>query len=171
MPLVPTPEGARVTFSRVKCGLFGVIAIVAAGLMIAAGLDIYFSVLDGTPLEWLQVNRQPPWLWGGMMLAGGATFFYIALWNGMNALRSSAAIEMTSGGVVARTLIGKRAIAWEDVGRAVIFKKTIFLYPASGAREKGVPLQTALTSVGVDELRGALAQFRPALFSAEEETI
>ena len=169
MPLAPTPDGFIVTYDRVKCAVFGLAAIVFASLMIAIGLDAFFSFLTGTPLDDIELDRQPVWAWAGLLIIGGAVFFAMALWNAKNALYPGAAMTFDHDGVNARSLIGRRLIKWEEIGTVDVVNGTVFLTPAPGSTAKPTPLQTLFTSVSADELTHAMAQHRPELFGAVDE--
>ncbi len=164
MPITLTPTGFVVTYSRWKAAAFSVFAFVFAILMILAGADLYFSILDGTGLDWLEIERRPAWFWGGLLIIGGVAMVFIGFANVLNVVSSRAAITMDDIGVASVTPIGRRAIAWGDIGSVAMINKTVLLYPAEPARGKPVPLQTYLTSVSSDELRLAMAQHRPELF-------
>ena len=170
MPLSPTPDGFTVTYDRFKCAAFGLAALIFASLMIAVGLDVFFSVLSGTPLDGFDFDRQPRWLWAGILVIGGAIFFVVALWNAKNAVYPGAAMVFDAKGVEARSLIGRRRINWDEIGGVEIFNSTVFLTPAPGTLANKTPLQTFLTSMTPDELTSAMAQHRPELFGAVEET-
>jgi hypothetical protein len=165
MPITPTTSGFLVSYSRVKSLVFAAGAVLFAIMMIAAGLDVYFSLFAGTPFEDFHITRRPSWLWGGVAVAGGCVLVYIGLWNGLNALRAKAAIEVTSAGVFATTLIGRRSILWKDLGDVRVVKSTLMLHPANASRQKTVPLQTFLTSMDAHELADALSKYRPEVFS------
>jgi|GEM_PF-5074238 len=161
MPITPTPSGFVVTYSRSKAAAFSIFAVIFAALMIAVGADLYFSILDGTPLDWIEVDRSPPWFWSGVLILGGVTMAAVAFWNGRNALIARAAITIGDTGVASSTFLGLRMIAWDDIGSVALFNETLFLYPADPARGKPVPLQTFLTSVGSDELHSAMGAASP----------
>lgn len=169
MPLTPTPTGFIVSYSRDKCVLFGLGAILFSLMMLAVGLDAYIHFFDGTLFERFELDRRPPWAWGAVMITGGAALSYVAAWNVKNAFRPGAAVIVSRDGIDAKTLIGRRTMRWDDIGDVKVFRGTVFVYPVAGASAKPAPLQTILTSVSADELTRALAQFRPALFGEVEE--
>lgn len=168
MPMSPTPDGFVITYSRGKCAVLGSVMMLFAVGMIAVGLDIYFSIFEGTPFDGISVERQPQWLWGAIMIAGGALLFLIAGWNAGNALRSGSAIKVSQQGIEARTLIGKRTINWSDIGLVAIVRNTILIHPAAGTHAKAVPLQMFLTSIKADEMLAAMAKYRPDKFLEAE---
>ncbi len=170
MPLSPTPNGFNVTYDRVKCAVAGLGAFIFAGLMIAVGIDAYIPVLDGTVLEDFIITRRPVWLLAGIMIIGGIVLSVVAAWNGRNAFARAAAMIFDAEGVDARSLIGRRIIKWQDVGAVDVINGTVFLTPSPGSMAKPTPLQTFLTSVKPDELTRTMAQHRPELFGAVEET-
>ncbi len=166
-PIQPTPTGFNVTYSRSKSAVFSGVAGVFAIIMVATGLDVYFSLLDGTRLSWLEIDRRPAWAWGGVLILGGMVLFAVVLWSGATSVRSRAAIKLDEKGVQSLTFIGKRSISWADAGAVSVVNKTMIVYPADQACGKPVPLQTFLTSVSIDELRSMMAQHRPELLSGD----
>ncbi len=164
MPITLTPTGFVVTYARSKAAAFSLFGFVFAALMLAVGADMLFSILDGTVLDGLEVDRRPAWLWGGILIFGGVMLAAIAFWNGRNALFPRAAITVGETGVASSTFLGQRMIAWDDIGSVASLTDGLLLYPADPARAKPVPLQTFLTSVSSNELRLAMAQHQPELF-------
>lgn len=169
MPLNPTATGFTVTYARGSSLVFGVTALIFSAAMLAFGSDVYWPVLDGTPFEDTQIERNPPWLWGGAAIGGGIVLSFVALWNALNAFGVRTAIELDRHGVSARTLIGRRSLQWEQIGHAAIVQGTLFIFPTPGSGVKPVPLQTFLTSVENDELINALTTRKPELFGTVEE--
>lgn len=170
MPLKPTSTGFVVTYARGRCVVFGALALVFALAMVICGVDVYVPVLDGTLLEQVRIERQPPWLWAGITIAGGILFAGVAYWNARNAFGNGIAIEVGPDGVDARTLVGCRTMRWDAVGTANIVQGTLFLFPVAGSASRPVPLQTFLTSVKTDELVNAILNRKPELFGTIEKS-
>jgi len=164
MPMKRTGSGFMITYSRIKCAVFGLVAVVFALTMIAVGLNEFFPLLAGTPLEGFDITRRPPEVWGAVAFAGGFVALYVAGWNGKNAFFSGVAISITPEKVEARSLVGRRSLSWAEVGRAQVISGTVALIPIDEENAKPVPLQTHLTSVKVDEVKAAIEEMRPGLF-------
>lgn len=164
MPIKRTGSGFMITYSRFKCAVFGVVALIFAVTMVAVGLNEFFPILAGTPLEGFDITRRPPEVWGAAAVAGGFVALYVAGWNGKNAFYSGVAISITPEKVEARSLVGRRSLAWDEVGRAQTISGTVALIPLDEENGKTVPLQTHLTSVKVDEVKAAIEEMRQGLF-------
>lgn len=167
MPIEGRPDGFVVTLDKRKSAVFGVGAALFAALMAAAGIDVFVPVLDGTPLEWIEIPRRPAWLWGGVLTAGGAVLLYVAFWNLRAVSGAGVSIRVDRAGIASMTVVGQREIAWEDIAEIRMRDRALFARPRAGTGAATVAMPTFLTGVEPEELRSHLARYRPDLFGFE----
>ena len=165
MPMRATSTGFDITFARGRCLLFALVALPFSVLMLLAGINGIFPLLDDTLLHWLIIQRNPVLLYSALAVIGSLVFGYILFWNASRVVGDGLAIRVDSSGIVSRSIIGKREIQWTDVSHVSLQRSTIFLHPNPESGQRPVPLSVALTGVSPDELQSGLRRYRPDLFN------